>query len=337
MRFGAYYVGVSDMKRDTTGERARKALRGHWAQAWAWEGAVLCGVLALMAVQGVAATIAGVPMAVLTPAFVLEHPVVLWIVVGGLLGDLLLLSPLRFGRATFYVRRAAAQLPFSLFEPESEPEPTSLLRSRHGKAVLKKMLAAVRRLWRAGRYRRIVAGRLLWWGWNLLGALLLLSTPAFAFWAASRLSPAAAPYPLYLTALAWLSTAIGAVLWAQWSLRLSPLTVLLAAHPSWSVSFAARRAWRSTRGRTFRLIRRTLGFFGWFFTCAAVIPIAYVQPMYATAQAGWLLSTEAETAKQKSSCKADLLYTRNKHKTRRRLIWPTIPAGRFQSRRPQAE
>lgn len=325
------------MKRDTIGERARNALRGHWAQALAWEGAVLCGVLGLMAVQGIVAMSQGIPPAIPTPTFLRSHPTVIVIAAGGLIGDLLLLSPVRFGRTAFYVQRAASQLPFSLFEREPSPEPVSLLRSRHGKAAIRRLLTAVRRLWRAGRYRRIVAGRLLWWGWNGLGAALFLTTPALAFWTASRLPASAAPYPFYLTLLAWLSTAIGGTLWGLWSVRLSPLPVLLAAHPSWNVRTAAGCALRATRGRTFRLIRRLLGFFGWFFACAAVIPIAYVQPMVATAQAGWLLSAADGAVKEKTSCKADSLYMRRERQTRHRVTLPAIRAGRIQPRRPQAE
>ena len=331
------------MKRDTAGERARSALRGHWAQALAWEGAVLCGTLALMVAQGIVAATQRIPLAIPTPAFVAAHPALLYIAAGGLLADLLLLSPLRFGRATFYAERAAAPLPFfetvsfALFEPQPKREKTFPLRGLRGKAAIRGLLAAIRRLWRAGRYRRIVAGRLLWWGWNLLGAALLLSTPAVAFWVSGNLSPAAAPYPFYLTLLAWLSAATGTALWILWSLRLSPLTVLLAAHPSWSVQTAARRALDATRGRTFWLIRRTLGFFGWFFTCAAVIPLAYVQPMYATAQAGWLLSASAEAEKQKASCKADSLYMRRMDHAKRRFTWPARIAARLPVRRRPAE
>ena len=307
------------MKRETTGQGARQAMRGHWVQAWAWEGAVLCGTLALMTVQGIAAAVCEIPAALPTPAFVWAHPALLWITAGGLLGDLLLLSPIRFGRAAFYAKRAAVKLPFSMPESPSPP-PGSLLHSRHGKAAIRRLVSAVRRLWRAGRYRRIVAGRLLWWGWNLLGALLFLSMPTVALVLSAGLPSAAAPYPFYLAALGWLSAAIGAVLWVTWSLRMSPLQILLAANPRFTVCGAARAALNATRGRTFWLIRRTLGFFGWFFTCAAVIPIAYVQPMYATAQATWLLALAQDRAKEKTSCKANSLYMRNNCFRKRRLI-----------------
>ncbi len=185
---------------------------------------------------------------------------------------------------------------------------------------------ALRRLGRGGRYRRMVAGRLLWWGWNLLGAVLLLTTPALAFFGAASLPDSAAPYPLCLAVLSWPLLASGMVLWALWSLRLSPLMPLLAAHPTWSVLAAARLAFHATRGKTGRLIRCTLGFFGWFFTCTAVIPLAYVQPMFATAQAGWLLSAAQEAGKEKASCKAKPLYMRRVHQTGRRITWPATPA-----------
>ena len=119
------------MKRETSGQWARQALRGHGVQAWAWEGAVLCGTLALMTAQGIAAALCEIPAAIPTPAFVRAHPALLWITAGGLLGDLLLLSPIRFGRAAFYAKRAAVKIPFALPESPSPP-PASLLHSRHG-------------------------------------------------------------------------------------------------------------------------------------------------------------------------------------------------------------
>lgn len=264
-----------------------------------WEGAALCGTLSLMAAQGIAASACGIPVGIPTPAFVRAHPTLLCIAAAGLLADLWLLTPIRFGRTAFYAARAAVNLPFVRAESSVTP---------------------ARRMRRAGRYRRIVAGRLLFWGWNAFGVLLWLTTPVAALCLSADLPSAAAPYPFLLAALGWISAVTGAALWVTWSLRLSPLTILLAAYPDLRVRDAARAAFAATRGRTVWLIRRTVGFFGWFFTCAAVVPLAYVQPMYATARAEWLLSAVHEQAKENSSCKADALYMRNRFRRKGGLI-----------------
>ena len=321
------------MKRNTAGERARKALRRHWTQALAWEGAVLCATAGVAITQGIAAMLLHIPAAIPTPAVWQTHPQLFYIVAGGWLLDFVLISPIRFGRTAFYAGRASAWLPTIWPDPPEMPA----ARCRHGKEAVRGLYAALRRLWRGRRHLRMWAGRLLWQGWNLLGAAPCLSPAIAAFWLSGNLSPSAAPYALWLAALGWPLTVAGLLLWAMWSLRLSPLMVLLAAHPRWNVRRAAQTAFAATRGRVLWIARRMIGFFGWFSTCLAVIPLAYVAPLYATAQAEWCLRLASEAEKQKALCKAGSLYTRRVSLFDRSFTWPAKPAGRLPLRRSRAE
>lgn len=242
-------------------KRAKAQLRGHWGQAIGAEGSVIGGQWLLYLAEWGLLLWCGLPIDG-TPAGSVEAgdyrgaAVRLTVAAGIVVLDWLLLSPLKFGRATLYFRILSAA-------PPSRP---------------------LSRFFRGGRYRRALGWRLHLWGRRLWWSLLFWS-PAVALWSMgehlrlqaagqggmSPLSPLFSMSGTLLYLVGWLLVEV---------MMLRYLPAACGMEQGMTVRAAFRHSRRVMKGHLDALLR----FYGrnlWrLCSCVLVLPALYVMPLF---------------------------------------------------------
>lgn len=249
-------------------QEAKALLRGNWGQAVWVEGCAIGGEWLLQLVEWGLLLWCGLPVgqALVWPTDGDHAPFFLRlaILVGMVMLDWLVLSPVKLGRATLYCRILSSDYPV----------PTGHLR----------------RCFRWKRYRRALLWRLHRWGRRLWWSLLLW-TPAITLWSVGEQMRLASlrqsAYPLLplllliggtvLLVLGWLGVEV---------LMLRYLPVAYFIERGMPVKAAFRQSPRVMKGHMDSLLR----FYGRHLlrlcSCVLVLPSLYVMPLFRMEQAG---------------------------------------------------
>jgi uncharacterized membrane protein len=276
-------------------QTAKQRLKGNWKQAVAVQILLLLAGGALSAAEFGALFFLGLGLdQSASAAGVLSGRESWWrlaILLGAVLADLFLLSPLYAGQALFYKKLAFPAPPAPPPMVEREENGVVRLEPDRSEPLPKKVpVAVLGRFYRGKAYGKAVRWRLLLWIYRSLWSLLWYAPAALALGYGEYVrrtmeSSALRDVTLVFTSFLGLFGLIAGFLAVQLiMLRWMPAQYLLEEAPT--VRSAFKRARRMMKGQVGNMAWLYMGFSGWLFACLAVIPYFYAAPLFLTTRAG---------------------------------------------------
>ena len=256
---------------------ARKQLNGQWLNAVQVQLLIGAAGLLLLALEVAAVRLAGLDFGEAVHLDLLLSGQSSWlhgvIVLGTVLADLLLTSPLRIGQAAYYARLASGAHP------------------------------AVRSVWKPykdGYYWLSVQWRLAIWWRRLAWGVLYFAPSALVVGYGEVIrrngfsSPLAEITILFCGLFGLFLLIAGFVALQLTMLRYMPAQYFLTR--CGSVRAALRTSRGIMSGRTGEMAWLYAGFAGWLFTCVLALPYFYASPLFLTTRAGEVMRVEQRRA-----------------------------------------
>ena len=263
-------------------KQARQRLKGQWRGAMAAEWMLVTAGLVLLLLEVLSLRLSGIGIEtvlhfdeLVVNTGMLPHAL---IIVGIVLLDILVTSPLRAGQAAYYYRTA-------------DPARTEYVSS-----------GILRCCYTRGSYGRAVRWRLILWWYRLLWgsvctlpAAMLLGYGQLLFQRGGD-DPVANIQILFCGFFGLFALLAGFVTMQLILLRYMPAQYFLAEEKT--VRGALRRGKQLMKGRVGEAAWMAAGFSGWLLTCLLLVPYFYVAPLYRPSRALWVRRKEAERLRE---------------------------------------